>query len=141
MSDIRNSGRLVGIMLAVILLSFFGATQEKLPGNTIVRMSEAESGGTDTVITVATDAGKASDCETKIIAIKGMLDDVVMSEQKTVHVMPIRFIAVVCALLCAIWIVYCIAIRRFGGRMIALWENIVYIHQIDGEKGNACLDT
>lgn len=28
-------------------------------------------------------------------------------------------------------------IRRFSGRMIILWKNIVYIHQTDGKKGNA----
>lgn len=34
-----------------------------------------------------------------------------------------------------------IAVRRFGTRMILLWENIFYIHQKDGEKGNAILYT
>lgn len=141
MSDIRNCKKMAGIMLAVILLTFFGVIQEKLPVNTVVEMFGAEQSITDAAEDEIASACKMPDRETRITASKTTLDEVVTREQKTVHVMPIRFIAVVCALFCAIRVVYRITIRRFGCRMIALWENILYIHQIDGAKGNDLLYT
>lgn len=136
MPDIRACKKMVGIMLAVILLSFFGAIQEKMPVNTETELLGAESCVTDTA-----DNGIADVGETRITAAKSMPQEAVIREQKTIRVMPIRFITVVCMLFCAIWVVYRIAMRRFGCRMIDLWENIIYIHKTDGAKGESLLYT
>ena len=141
MTDIRNCKKMIGIMIAVVLLSFFGATQEKLPVNTVVETLSAEQCATDVVDNRIAGTGEIPDRGTRITAAKSMLDEAVTREQKTTRVMPIRFLAVVCMLLCAIWVVYRITIRRFGCRMIDLWENIIYINQIDGAKGNVLLYT
>lgn len=141
MPDIRACKKMVGIMLAVILLSFFGAIQEKMPVNTETELLGAESCVADTADNGIADAGKRPAGETRITAAKSMPQEAVIREQKTIRVMPIRFLAVVCMLLCAIWVVYRITIWRFGCRMIDLWENIIYIHQIDGAKGNVLLYT
>lgn len=141
MSDIRNCKKMAGIMLAVILLTFFGVIQEKLPVDTVVETVDAEQSVTGAAKNEIADAHEIPDEETRITASKSTLDEVVTREQKTEHVISIRFIAVMCTLFCAIQVVYRITLRRFGCRMIALWENILYIHQIDGAKGNDLLYT
>ncbi len=141
MLDSRNCKKMIGIMIAVVLLSFFGATQEKMPVNTAAELLGAELCGTDAADNGIAGTRETPDRGTRITAAKSMLDEAVTREQKTTRVMPIRFIAVVCMLLCAMWVVCRITIRRFGCRMIDLWENIIYIHQIDGAKGNVLLYT
>lgn len=141
MSDIRNCKKIAGIMLAAILLTFFSVIQEKLPVNTVDEMLETEWGISYAAGDEIAGAREMPGRETEITTPKSILDEVVARGQKPVHVMTIRFIAVVCTLFCAIRVVYRIAIRRFGCRMIALWENILYIHQIDGSKGNDLLYT
>lgn len=140
MPDIRNCKKMVGIVIAVVLLSFFGAIQERLPVNTAAELLGAEQCAVDAADNRIAGTGEKTDRGTRITAAKSMLDEVVTREQKTTRVMPIRFIAVVCMFLCAIWVVYRITIRRFSCRMIDLWENIIYIHQIDGAKENVLLD-
>lgn len=141
MLDIRSCKKMIGILIAVVLLSFFGVVQEKMPVNTAAEMLGTRQCATYILENESADVAEIPDRGTRITTAKSMLDEVMMRQQRTTRVIQIRFIAVVCMLLCAIWVVYRITIRRFGCLMIDLWENITYIHQIDGAKGKGLLYT
>ncbi len=141
MPDIRSCKKIVGILLAAVLLTFFCTIQEKLPVNMASVITGAEQGTADAADDAAADAGEMTHRGVRITASERRVDEAVTNEQKTVRVMQIRFIALVCVLLRVIRVLYRITIRRFGCRRIALWKNIFYIHQIDGAKGNDLLYT
>ena len=138
MLDIRRNKLFVGIMLALILLSFFYGTQENIAGYPEYAFSETMHSESQIQLMQVGEPVVRVD---RVSAAKSEMDDVITREQKTTQVTIVRFLVVVCILLFAVQEVYRIAIRRFGCHMIALWENITYIHQIDGEKDDAILYT
>lgn len=138
MLDIRRSKLFVGIMLALILLSFFYVAQENIAGYPEYTFAETiQSESQIQLMQVERSVVRVD----RVSAAKGELDEVITREQRTTQVITVRFLVVVCVLLFAVQEVYRIAIRHFGCHMIALWENIIYIHQIDGEKEGVILYT
>lgn len=137
--DVRNNRKLIGMILAVVLLSFFCTVQERLPGNLQSTEAAACRPAADGTHVSENGENAAAQGGTKLVsALRGM-DDVAVWEQKTVRVLAVRFLPAAELLLSVIWIVCCIAIWRFGFRQIVLWRNITYIHRTDGEKGNVLL--
>ena len=139
MIDIRNHKKWIGILTILVLLSFFCMFQGKIPEKTLRELANERTGVLYTAENVCADVAKNQDRETRIVEEKGMSLEAVTQGQKTMRVVTIRFIAVVCMVLCIICMAYRIVIRRYGARMIKLWENITYIHKMDGAKGNALL--
>lgn len=64
-------------------------------------------------------------------------EDIVTREQNQpqTRTLLIRFLAIVFMLVLAVRVTYRILIRRYGCHMIKVWQNIIYIHQVDGKKG------
>lgn len=138
MLDIRRSKRFVGIMLGLILLSFLSLAQESISGY-------PEYAYRDMVQCEAkmhlTQVGESVVRVDRVSEAKSSMDDVITRERNTTQVTAIRFIVVVYSLFFAVQVVYRSVIRCYGSHMIALWENITYIHEIDGKKGNTILYT
>lgn len=72
---------------------------------------------------------KPDACTDTFTMIHSVLDEVVMREQAVV-MWVMLLVCVVCRILS----------RRYGCRMIYHWENIYYIHQTDGKKGDCLLN-
>lgn len=68
---------------------------------------------------------------------KKAAEDILTREQKQsqTRTLLMRFLVVVFALVLAVCVSCRILIRRYGCHMIAVWQNITYIHQVDGKKG------
>lgn len=47
----------------------------------------------------------------------------------------IRYLTLICLLLLFLYMVFHRMLKKFWHRMIILWENIYYIHRVDGKKG------
>lgn len=76
------------------------------------------------------------------ISLAGMvLDEIVTKEQLTTRTLLLRFFIVIYLFILSVTAACRIAIRRFSGHMIPVWENIYYIHQVDGKKEKALLYT
>lgn len=70
-----------------------------------------------------------------------LLNEIAARGQQATRTFLVRFFAVLTVIILCISSACRIAMRRFSVRMIPVWENIYYIHQMDGEKGNAILYT
>lgn len=138
MRDIRRSKRFVGIMLGLILLSFLNLTQESVSGYPEYADKDSVQCESETYLM---QAGQSTVRVDRLSAAKSSVDDVITRERNATKVTTIRFIAVVYSLFFALQVVYRSVIRCYGSHMIALWENITYIHEIDGKKENAILYT
>lgn len=169
MLDIRRCRKHVGIMLVLILLSFFCVVRDYMPermvdAGAVVAMSMGGSLVEETVDRVVirasaeavhevdlltpaplaggerlTKVSVASNEGDRLAAPQSSMDDIVIKEQRSGRGATVRFIAIVFVLFHAVRVVYRAAIRRYGKQLIRLWQNIVYIHQIDGKKGNGLL--
>ena len=80
---------------------------------------------------------KPDACTDTFTMIHSVLDEVVMREQAGMRSLLSKLLAVVMFLVC---VVCRILSRRYGCRMIYHWENIYYIHQTDGKKGDCLLN-
>ena len=139
MRAIRRREVLIGVMLVMILLSFFSTAKERISGFAEYTISTHAGciGCEEERIYQQASARPAA----RIVDAKDTLDDVIMREQKTVRSIVVRFLVIVLVLFYVIRAVYRMTIRRFGCHMIILWENICYIHKVDGEKENRLLYT
>lgn len=137
MLDIRKYKKLIGIILALILLSFFDATRQDVSAHTAHIVTVVEHGNGNAVLLATAD--NAPSGIDKFVAVESQIDEAITQEEKSAHEPLVRFIAVVFALFFAIQVVYHTTIRRYGCHMIDVWENVIYIHQIDGKKKNAFL--
>ena len=72
--------------------------------------------------------------------IHSVLDEVVMLEQAGMRSLLSKLLAVVVWVMLLVCVVCRILSRRYGCRMIYHWENIYYIHQTDGKKGDCFLN-
>lgn len=138
MLDIKKCKRFIGIMMAFVLLSFFACVKERVPLDVAHIVTEAEQFADERILA---SVSETSVPEAKLTAVKNTMDDVVLRKQNSTSVTLVRCLVVAFMLLCVFQVAYRATIRRFGSHMIALWENICYIHQIDGEKGNVLLYT
>lgn len=155
MSDIRKHKWLIHILTVLVLLSFLHSapvfaqiSAELVPGYDAVG-KVAEAGFTEAAVVGAEEAGNlrpatisaGDDSQARgtdsISLARKATEDLVTREQKQsqTRTLLMRFLAVVFALILAVRVTYRILIRRYGCHMIAVWQNITYIHQMDGKKG------
>lgn len=78
--------------------------------------------------------GRADACPDSITAVRTALDEVTAREQQTLRILIGRFLAEMLVLVWLVHLICGILMRRYGCRMIDLWENIYYIHLVDGKK-------
>lgn len=69
-----------------------------------------------------------------ITAARNVLDEAATKEQHAPRVLIGRFLAVMLMLILFVHMICVILMRRYGCHMIDLWENIYYIHLVDGKK-------
>ena len=79
-------------------------------------------------------------CTDTFTMIHSVLDEVVMREQAGMRSLLSKLLAVVVWVMLLVCVVCRILSRRYGCRMIYHWENIYYIHQTDGKKGDCFLN-
>lgn len=79
-------------------------------------------------------------CTDTFTMIHSVLDEVVMREQAGMRSLLSKLLAVVVWVMLLVCVVCRILGRRYGCRMIHHWENIYYIHQTDGKKGDSLLN-
>lgn len=83
---------------------------------------------------------KPDACTDTFTMIHSVLDEVVMREQAGMRSLLSKLLAVVVWVMLLVCVVCRILSRRYGCRMIHHWENIYYIHQTDGKKGDCLLN-
>ena len=83
---------------------------------------------------------KPDACTDTFTMIHSVLDEVVMREQAGMRSLLSKLLAVVMWVMLLVCVVCRILSRRYGCRMIYHWENIYYIHQTDGKKGDCLLN-
>lgn len=136
MLDIRKCRKLIGIMLALILLSFFDVERQDVSAQTLPEASYIEHSEKEVMLTCAKQLPSGVD---KFVPVENKTDKLITREEKPSHAPLVRFIAVVTVLFFAIQVVYHATIHRYGCHMIDVWENIIYIHQMDGKKKEGLL--
>ena len=137
MLDIKRYKKLFGIVVVLVLLSFFDTARESVVTDTVPVALQEENHGE--IMCLAAD--EVEEDIDRVLPAKTQIDEFVAREPEAMHDASMRFVAVVSVLLCMMQFCCRVIIRYFGSRMIALWENIIYIHQIDGKKGRALLYT
>lgn len=70
-----------------------------------------------------------------IFPAKAAAENIVTREQTRTRTLLIRFVVIVFTLILAVRVICRILSRRYGCHMIEVWQNIYYIHQVDGKKG------
>lgn len=83
---------------------------------------------------------KPDACTDTFTMIHSVLDEVVMREQAGMRSLLSKLLAVIMWVMLLVCVVCRILSRRYGCRMIDHWENIYYIHQTDGKKGDYLLN-
>lgn len=131
MLDIRKCRKLIGIILALILLSFFDAERQDVSAQTLYGASQSVRSENVVLLTCAKQLPSGVD---KFVPVENKTDKAITQGEKPTNAPLIRFIAIVTALFFAIQIIYHATIHRYGCHMIDVWENVAYIHQIDGKK-------
>lgn len=83
---------------------------------------------------------KPDACTDTFTMIHSVLDEVVMRDPAGMRSLLSKLLAVVMWVMLLVCVVCRILSRRYGCRMIYHWENIYYIHQTDGKKGDCLLN-
>lgn len=149
MRKIRKHRCLFGLWMVIVLLSFFSsaALGPDLKADRNLQSSFADSGGKAILMDEGVEGRltspamiDAGDCRLpegtgRISLARALLNDIVTREQNVTRTLLMRFWAAVFVAAFIVWVAYRAIIRRFGSHMIALWQNIYYIHQVDGKKG------
>lgn len=149
MKEIRVHKGLLWLVMAVVLLSFFYAVPVTVKGVGEVfadaRGVCAEHEAADVpgftgaalsnTVTLGGAAGRPEACPRSISAARSVLNEIAMREHQEPRILQVRFWAVMSLMFLSVCVICRILIRRFGCRMIELWQNIYYIHQVDGKKG------
>lgn len=128
MPDIRRYKIFLYFVTVFVLLSFF-AVQPTAVDFEVHRMGAAA--------VLCTPGGVQTEDFNMILPARHLLEDIAEREKASTHILLLRFLMVTFAVFLLFCALYRMMIRRFGGHMIALWQNIHYIHQIDGEKDSA----
>lgn len=154
MPDIRKCKGLLGLALTLVLLSFFcsspafsdmgygiikavnpvaEAGMERLMCHETVENSENLSAVRQMTLT----AGESvrPDHVARISLARTLLDEMVARDHKVVRTLLVRFLLLTVAAIFMLLAACRMLIRRYGYHMIELWQNINYIHEMDGKKG------
>lgn len=136
MRDIRKYRKLIFMMLAWLLLSFFDMAGQNISAQTLYGAANQEYSENEAFLVGTKQVPNGVD---KFVPVENKVEEVITQTEKPSHELTIRFIAIVTALFFAILVIYHATIHRYGCHMIEVWENIIYIHQIDGKKRGALL--
>lgn len=79
-------------------------------------------------------AARADECPDSITAVRTTLDAAAAREQHTLCILIRHFLTKMLLLALFVQFICGILMRRYGYRMIDVWENIYYIHLVDGKK-------
>lgn len=153
MKGIRKHKGLLWLVAAFVLLSFFymapvmvrEASVESLNADGIyaqrdvLDMSEMAGTVLSNAMILHGVPGRPEACPGNISAARTMLDEIATREQQAPRILLVRFLAVVSLLILFVRVICRQLIRRYGCHMIDLWQNIYYIHQVDGKKGKRLL--
>lgn len=162
MFDIGKHKRLLVFMTMLVLLSFFSSAPS-FSGNIegmLREQSTASAGTEDSVWMDTAESGcpgqgvrntpedristpvvlSAGDCNLpdgtdSISLARRLLEDIAAREQNTTRALSIRFWVIALIIALYVCVIYRVTIRRYGCHMIVVWQNIYYIHQVDGKKG------
>lgn len=131
MYGMRCGRKMCGIMLLAVLLSFFCAMQERAD---VLQVYSERADARDMIRAVRLFTAETG-AETCLLKADGRMEYEGLPEERVTRVAQARFLMAVCLLLFIFRNVCALVLRRFDCRSIVLWENIVYIHRTDGEKG------
>lgn len=134
--DIRKYRKLIYMMLAWFLLSFFDMAGQEISAQTLCGASVSGYCENEVLLVGTKQVPNGVD---KFVPVGNKTEEVITQTEKTSHELTMRFIAIVTALFFAIQVIYHATIHRYGCHMIDVWENIIYIHQIDGKKRGVLL--
>lgn len=154
MKKIRKHKGLLWLMAAFVLLSFLymapvmvkRASEELTDADGIYKEQNLSdlSGMAGSVISNAMTLHGAADrpeaCPGNLSAARTMLDEIAAREQQAPRILLVRFLAVAALLILCVRVICRLLIRRYGCHMIKVWQNIYYIHQVDGKKGKRLLN-
>lgn len=136
MHNISKYRKLICLMLAWFLLSFFDMTGQSVSAQSFCGNVNPDSMGDEILLVCTKQVPNGVD---KFVQVESKTDEVMTQTENASHDLVIRFIAIVTALFFAIQVIYHATIHRYGCHMIDVWENIIYIHQIDGKKRGVLL--
>lgn len=143
MLDIRKYKGLLGLTLAVVLLSFIyvAPNNAKLGFGMAMAWNLTEADGASYgvgdihAIVLSSAESRIPENPARIFPVQESMEEFVNREQNAASVQLARFLAVAIIIIFVAHVTFRTIIRRYGYHMIDLWENIVYIHEVDGKKG------
>ena len=147
MPDIRKCKGLLGLVLAIVLLSCFYSAQAnvKLGADIAEFWNETATWNqdekTDHPVMLTSPESRMLESAARIAPVQSAMEEFENREQNASGTQLVRFLMVAIIILFVAHVTLWTVIRHYGYRMIALWENVVYIHEVDGKKGNAFLYT
>lgn len=136
MRDISKYRKLICMMLAWFLLSFFDMAGQSVSAQSLGDTVSHGSSENEALLICTKQVPNGVD---KFVKIESKTSEVMSKKENVSHDLVIRFIAIVTALFFAIQVIYHTTLHRYGCHMIDVWENIIYIHQIDGKKRGVLL--
>lgn len=133
MPDVRKCKWLLGLLGVLVLLSFLHAA----PAFAQSLADIAPENRTIDLATISAGDKNLPSGMDSISLVKKAVEDIVTREQNQnqTRTLLIRFVAIVFILILVVCVICRILIRRYGCHMIEVWQNIYYIHQVDGKKG------
>lgn len=154
MPDIRKCKGLLGLALTLVLLSFFYSSpafsdlgygiikeEKAVPGAgaEALQLHENEEAGVNLsgVRPATLTAGESGmpDHTARISLARTLLDELLARDHKIVRSLLARFLLITVIAIFMLQVASRMLIRRYGYHMIELWQNINYIHEVDGKKG------
>ena len=146
MSYISKSKGLLGFLMALILLSFFCVCPVRGGMSVAMKSAQASIDAGEDVRTyqdsfiskgatlTSTDT-RLPEGAARISLARMMMDEIVMREQHAARTLLLRFLPIVMIVILLIHLICQQLCRRYGYHMIPHWQNITYIHEVDGKKG------
>lgn len=143
MPDIRKCKGLLGLVLVIVLLSFFYSAFNNLNIKADIAVAWNETGEeewdqdekTSHTVMLTSAENRLPESAARIMPAPSTMKEFESREQNASDTQLVRFLTVALIILFVAHVTLWTVIRHYGYRMIALWENIVYIHEVDGKKG------
>lgn len=138
MSYISKSKGLLGFVMAFILLSFFyivpvqAGAKAVLIGDEVCTVQDREP---ERAAKLTSPDARLPEGAARISLARTMMDEIVMREQHGARTLLLRFLAIVMVVILLMGAICQQLCRRYGYHMIPHWQNINYIHEVDGKKG------
>lgn len=136
MRDISKYRKLICVMLAWFLLSFFDMAGQSISAQRFDDIVDHSGSEQETMLICTKQVPNGVD---KFVKMESKTSEIASKKENTSQELMIRFVAIVTVLFFAIQVIYHTTIQRYGCHMIDVWENIIYIHQTDGKKRSVLL--